>query len=222
MRLRLLVMAFAAMAMLGGCATFSLGGGKAIVRDGDTSPEAVFRRQALGLQKAFTQAGWLRSGESQSRTRTFMAILSRGWGHKKDAARDKPAPDAAALYLARLRDKNGGDAGKTVIALQGDMARALMLMSELNDSTAALIAARTASDAEALRLDVKLLEQALIDARKAQSLFADAMARLEPTLPALVKTDMQARLDANEREVQRMQSLADALNARRLALPPSS
>ncbi len=221
MRLRLLVMAFAALAMLGGCATFSLGGGKAIVRDGDTSPEAVFRRQALALPASFEKAGWLRSEESRSRTKAFLSILSRGWGHKKTSASQQP-PDAVALYLARLEKQAGKQPGEIAIALQHDMGQALMAMSALDDSAKALLGPKTALDPEALRTDVKLMEQALIAARKAQSLFADASGRIDEYLDALLRADLQARLATNERELRRMQGLADALNTRRLSLQPNS
>jgi len=224
MRLRLLVAVFAAMVTLGGCATFSLGGGKAIVKDGDTSAEAVFRRQALALPANFERAGWLRSEESQSRTKAFMKILSLGWGHKKasDEAGDAQAPDAVALYLARLEDKNGDDPGKIAIALQADMGQALMAMSELDDSATPLAAPQMALGAEALRTDVKLMEQALIASRKAHSLFASAAGRIGKAVDAALKADLMARLAANERELKHMQVLADSLNSRRLALSPSS
>ena len=224
MRLRVLVAAFAAMVTLGGCATFSLGGGKAIVKDGDTSTEAVFRRQALALQNTFERAGWLRTEESRSRTRAFMTILSRGWGHKKTSAEAfaAQAPDAVALYLARLEDKSGDEPVKVAIALQADMGQALMAMSELNDSATPLAAPQTALGAKALRTDVKLLEQALIDARKAQSLFAGATKRIGKAVDAPLNADLLERLAINKRELERMQGLADSLNSRRLALSPVS
>ncbi|MDQ7019087.1 MAG: hypothetical protein Q9M33_07965 [Robiginitomaculum sp.] len=218
MRLQAMIIALSAALLVTGCTTFSLSREDTIVQQNGTSKSAVFRRGAMAFQDQFSKAGWLREEESKSRTKAFMAILSKGWaGVTDDKKKHNAKPrDAVSLYLARLKDKADDRPAAVAEQLQLDLGDAYAAMARLNELAMPLITPTANRSPEIMRADVMVLERALLSARKAQSLFESAGKRLYPTLELIVRADIASQIERNAKEITRMKALADTLNDLRL------
>ena len=217
MRLQATILVLITAVIFSGCTTFSLSRGKSIVEQKGASDSATFQRAAEDFQKQFSKAGWLRTEESQSRTRAFFSLLSKGWSgtKEKNSTQTKPK-DAIALYLTRLEDTVGDDPSALAADLQQDIGNASLAMQNINALAAPLLTALPARTPAIMRTNVMKLEQVLLSARKAHSLFEGASERLSPSLELITRADLSGQLERNATALARMKTLADDLNTLRL------
>ena len=217
MRLQTTILMLMTAVFLMGCTTFSLSRGETIVEQKGASDSAAFQRTAEGFQKQFSKAGWLRTEESQGRTRAFLSLLSKGWSGIKDKNSNETKPkDAIALYLNRLEGNVGDDPSLLSARLQRDIGDAYLAMQNINTLAAPLLTAPKARTPEIMRANVMKLERVLLSARKAHSLFGGTSARLSPSLELITRADLSGQLARNAAELAHMKTLADDLNALRL------
>jgi hypothetical protein len=221
MRLQAFCFAIASALLVSSCTTFSLSKSETIVQQNDPSSEGRFRRGVLDFQRQYSEAGWLREAESAGRVQAFLSIINKGWSHKKEReeAEKAPAKDAVSLYLARVDAQENDDPLPPQGFIMRDLEHAFIAMQTLNSLAAPLLDHYRPKES---RIDVMELERALLSARKAQSLFAGAVERINPTLELNLRADMAAQLARNNEEITRMKALADALNALRLSARPLS
>jgi len=217
MRLQTAILVLITAIFLSGCTTFSLSRGETIVEQKGASDSAIFQRTAEDFQKQFSKAGWLRTEESQGRTRAFLSLLSKGWSgaKEKDSNEDKPK-GAVSLYLTRLEDLVGDDPSALAARLQQDIGDAYLAMQNINTLAAPLLTAPKARTPEIMRGNVMKLERVLLSARKAHSLFEGASAGLSPSVELITRADLAGQLERNAKTLARMKTLADDLNALRL------
>lgn len=221
MRLPAILLALVAVFAFGGCTTFSLSKQSTLIHKNDTSATASFQRGGEAFQEQFRKAGWLREGESQSRTRAFMNLLSKGWRQTKDETEhSKNSKDAIDLYLEKQVQIAGNDPVEISARLEHDISEAMMAMVDLNALAEPLLTPRASLQAAQMRSNVMALERALLAAHKAQSLFEGAVKKISPSLDAEHQASLSARLAANAKEVDRMKLLADTLNTMRLQIQP--
>jgi hypothetical protein len=221
MRLQAFCFAIASVLLVSSCTTFSLSKSETIVQQNDPSSEGRFRRGVQDFQRQFSEAGWLREAESAGRVQAFLSIINKGWSHNKEskAAEQTPEKDAVSLYLARIDAQKSDDPLSPQVFIMRDLERAFVAMQNLNTLATPLLDRYRPKGS---RIDVMELERALLSARKAQSLLAGAVERINPTLELNIRADMAAQLGRNNEEITRMKALADALNALRLSARPLS
>jgi hypothetical protein len=217
MRLQATILVLITAVFLSGCTTFSLSRGETIVEQKGASDSAAFQRTAEDFQKQFSKAGWLRTEESQGRTRAFLSLLSKGWSGTKEKNNYETKPkDAIALYLDRLEGIVGDDPSLQAGRLQQDIGDAYLAMQNINTLAAPLLTSPKARTPEIMRANVMKLERVLLSARKAHSLFEGASARLSPSLELITRADLSGQLARNANALAHMKTLADDLNTLRL------
>ena len=217
MRLQTTILVLITAIFLSGCTTFSLSRGETIVEQKGASDSATFQRAADDFQKQFNKAGWLRTEESQGRTRAFLSLLSKGWSGTKEKDSNEAKPkDAIALYLNRLESHVGDDPSALAARLQQDIGDAYLAMQNINALATPLLTAPKARTPEIMRANVMKLERVLLSARKAHSLFEGARKRLSPSLELITRADLSGQLTRNANALAHMKTLADDLNTLRL------
>lgn len=186
------IVCLAAMLALPACATVEIAAGETPVAQAEIAPSKArieMRRSAKTLSYKFAQNGWT-AKTSRDDSQSAANILLRGLKSKATS------PDVTKAYIAKtvsaadvLRDVNAAQAQVIIVT---DMAQDFLSSNP---------------DALNVRKDLKLLEKAMVSARKAEMTFAKA-------LIAKGETNSEARLQSLGKAITALRDVTDAYGAR--------
>tara|TARA_R110002072_G_scaffold34089_6_gene102417 strand:+ start:75 stop:713 length:639 start_codon:yes stop_codon:yes gene_type:complete len=175
-----------------------------------TENEQSLRQAVRALDARYEEAGWSVGTVGQTAMR-FASMLMNGGG-------DDPAPSGIDGYLEARAESAGADLAQAVTE---DVREARELAAAVTTASMAINNAGLVNERERLAADLALTERAIADVRRAVELFESVEVALAPEMDETQMNALNAQILTLRQEFVRMGEAADALSARRRALPGS-
>lgn len=174
-----------------------------------TANEQSLRQAVRALDARYEEAGWSVGTLGQSAMR-FAAMLMNGGGDD--------APSGVDNYLEIRAATADGPLSQAVMS---DVREARDLAAAVTTASLAINSAGLVNERERLASDLALTERAIADVRRAVELFEGVETALADDMDETDTNALNAQILALRQEFVRMGEAADALSARRRALPGS-